>query len=174
MNPENPEKLLKFKEIDGKVTFSEGKVRAFPETLSKKLEAEYKAAIEELMRKVKNASAVNAFGSFLQSSEAPVGSGAIERLREQKKILWRDMHQDAQQLMVDINPSFDLETKLMEEEESYIELIKQLFDLEFRLDYLHPDARVAALENLIEDLRREERFVGQYKHMFATTDPKNN
>ncbi len=172
MNPKDPEKLLKFEEIDDKVSFSEGHARPFPETLSKKLGEQYETTLKELVKKFENTKVLNAFDSFLQKPEALIDSGAIDHLKEQKNLLQKAIHEDAKQLMID--PSFELETKLLQEEENYMLLITKLFDLESKVEYLDPEHRAATLELLIEDLRREKDFIDQYKHMFATTDPKHN
>ncbi|MBP9821460.1 MAG: hypothetical protein KBC98_01065 [Candidatus Pacebacteria bacterium] len=149
-------------------------VRPFPETLSKKLVQDYASTIDTLMQKIQKVKVFNAFDSFTQKSESLVDTGAIDRLREQKKILVQDIHTDAKQLIISVRPSFDLELKLLEEEQNLLVVVMQLFDLESRVEYLNPEARVAILENLIDDLRREKDFIDGYKHMFATADPKSN
>lgn len=168
---DEPKNDIQFRAVSLRTGMS---ARPFPETLSKKLVQDYASTIDTLMQKIQKVKVFNAFDSFFRKSEAPIDTGVIDRLREEKKILIRDIHTDAQQFIVSVPPSFDLEIKLLEEQQNLLTLSMQLFELESQVEYLTPDARIATLETIIDDLRREKDFIDQYKYMFATTDLKNN
>ncbi len=170
-NADEPKNDIQFRAVSLRTGMS---ARPFPETLSKKLVQDYASTIDTLMQKFQKVQVINAFDYLTHKTEFPIDAGVIERLREQKTLLLKDMHADAKQLIISVRPSFDLEIKLLEEQQNFLTLSMQLFELESQVEYLTPDARIATLETIIDDLRREKDFIDQYKYMFATTDPKNN